>query len=236
MKKAIKRLVLIGCVHSGSKFADINDFKKYVDLAADRNTYLLILGDLFENAIPSRGEGMVFEQNLTPDEQIDEIARILHPVRDKIIGACTSNHSARTYKEVGIDMDSQLYKRLGVKAGVYKGLQGVVVFESKKIAFAHGHGAGVNPWGDARKLFAIYPDADIVAVSHRHEMTAAWHGNFKTDNRGGRSKKFVLFVRTAGLMDWARYAQAELYTPQKPGFSILYFPPDGKVRVDINGL
>ncbi len=233
--KQIKRLVIIGCVHSGSKYSDINDFKRYVDLAEEPGTYLLILGDNFENAIPSRGEGMVFEQNLTPDEQIDEVARILYPVRSKIIGACTSNHSARTYKEVGIDMDAQLYKRLGIQK-IYKGLQGVTVFEGKKIAFAHGHGAGVNPWGDARKLFAIYPDADIVAVSHRHEMTAAWHGNYRVDSHGRRSKKFVLFVRTGGLMDWARYAQAELYTPQKPGFSILYFPSDGKVRVDINGI
>ena len=131
----MKRLVLVGCVHSGSKAADIKDFKRYVRLARDPDTFLLILGDLFENAIPARGEGMMFEQKLTPDEQIDEIADILKPVAHKIIGACTSNHSRRTAKEVGIDMDGQLYKRLGVKQGVYKGLEGVVVFEGKKIAF-----------------------------------------------------------------------------------------------------
>ena len=230
----IKRLVIIGCVHSGSKHADINDFKKYVDLADDPNTRLLILGDNFENAIPASGKGMVFEQNLTPDEQIDEIARILHPHRASIIGACTSNHSARTYREVGIDMDSQLYKRLEV-SNIYKGQQGVVMFEGKKIAFAHGHGSGDN-WSDSKKLYAIYPDADIVATSHRHEMTSKWHGNFKIDGRGRVSKKYVLFVRTGGLMDWARYAQEKTYTPQKPGFAILYFLPDGKVRVDTNGI
>ncbi len=236
MAEVIARLALIGCVHSGSKFADINDFEKYVKLTEDKKipTKLGILGDLFENAIPVRGKGMMFEQNLTPDEQIDDIARVLHPHREDILFACTSNHSRRTYQEVGIDMDSQLYKRLGVPS-IYQGLQGVVMFHGKKIAFAHGNGSGDN-WTDSKKLYAIYPDADIVATSHRHEMTSKWHGNFKIDGRGRRAKKYVLFVRTGGLMDWADYAKAELYTPQKPGFSILYFMSDGKVRVDTNGL
>ena len=161
-----KRIVIVGCAHSGSRAADINEFKRYVDLAEEPDTYLLILGDLFENAIPSRGEGMMFEQSLTPDDQIDEVDRILRPVKDKIIGACTSNHSRRTYKEVGIDMDAQLYKRLGIHK-VYQGLQGVVLFEGKQIAFAHGMGSGDN-WNDAKRLFAVYPQADIVAVSQRH--------------------------------------------------------------------
>lgn len=236
---AIKRLVIIGCVHSGSKSADINDFKKYADLAREPNTHLLILGDLFENAIVARGEGMMNDQNLTPDEQLDEIDAILRPVKDKIVGACTSNHSRRSYKEVGIDIDNQLYKRLGCPEGIYQGLQGVCMFAGKRIAFAHGNGSGDN-WTDSKKLFTIYPTADIVATSHRHEMQSKWYGScdsFASRQRDRkRRRKYTLFVRTGGLMDWAPYAQEQLYSPQKPGFSILYFPPDGSVRVDTNGI
>ena len=234
-KKGIPRLVLIGCVHSGSKHACIDDLYPYLELARDPETHLLILGDLFENAIPVRGKGMMFEQDLTPEEQIDEAYRVLFPYREKIIGACTSNHSARTYREVGIDMDRQLYKRLGV-GQVYKDLEGTVTYAGKKIAFAHGNGHRVNAWADAEKLYRIYPDVDIVAMSHRHEMLSKWHSNFTVDKRGRRKRRDVLFVRTGGLMRWARYAREALYTPQKPGFSILYFPPDGTLRVDTNGL
>lgn len=234
-KPEYKRLIIFGCVHCGSKSADINDFIKYAKLLDDDNTFGLITGDLFENAITARGEGMMNDQHLTPDEQIDEISRILRPYKDKIIGACTSNHSRRTYKEVGIDMDKRLWKELGVKEGIYRGLQGVVIFEGKKIAFAHGNGRG-GDWGDNKRLFTIYPDADIIATSHKHEMLSKWHGNFRIDTRGRRTKKYVLFVRTGGLMNWAPYAQEELYSPQKPGFSVLYFLPDGKVRADTNGV
>jgi hypothetical protein len=234
----MKRLVLIGCAHIGSKSANTNDLMEYVNLAKDPNTYLLNLGDIFENAIVARGEGMMNDQNLTPDEQLSEADSIFRPAKNKIIGACTSNHSRRTYKEVGIDMDRQLYARLGIE-DVYQGLQGVVMFAGKKIAFAHGTGSGDN-WTDSRKLFTIYPTADIVATSHRHEMQSKWYGSCNSfaarqrDRR--RNRKYTLFVRTGGLMDWAPYAQEQLYSPQKPGFSILYFPDDGTVRVDTNGI
>lgn len=235
MSKSIKRLVLIGCGHIGSKSSNPAKLKQYVDLAEDQDTYLGILGDVFENAITARGEGMMNDQNLTPDEQLDEADRILCPHKDKIVFACTSNHSRRTYKEVGVDLDKQLYKRLGLREGIYQGLQGVAVFEGKKIAFAHGGGAGEN-WSDAKKLFAVYPTADIVCVSHRHEMTSKWYGCVALDQLGRKTKRYPLFVRTGGLMDWAPYAQEALYSPQKPGFSQLFFMPDGKVRVDTNGI
>lgn len=237
MKKSAKpkRLIVFGCLHCGSKAADINDFKQYVDLLEDEDTYGIVLGDNFENAITARGEGMMNDQHLTPDEQIDEVGRIFRPHKEKIIGACTSNHSRRTYKEVGVDLDKRLWRELGVKDGIYRGLQGVVVFGGKKIAFAHGNGRG-GDWGDNKRLFAIYPDADIVVTSHKHEMLSKWHGNFRIDSRGRRTKKFVLFARTGGLMDWAPYAQEELYSPQKPGFTVLYFLPNGVVRADTNGV
>lgn len=229
-----KRLILFGCCHTGSKHSDPQALFDYAQELKKKNTYGLCLGDLFENAIVARGEGMMNDQNLTPDEQIDEISRIFRPVAHKMVGAITSNHSRRTYKEVGIDMDKRLWRELG-RESIYKGLQGTIAFAGKTIAFTHGAGSGDN-WSDALKLFKIYPGVDIICLSHRHEMTMKWHGSFKVAKNGSRTKTFCLFVRTGGLMGYASYAQEELYSPQKPGFSQLFFMPDGKVRVDPNGL
>ena len=230
----IARLVIFGCSHVGSKSANIQSLWDYANVLKEPNTWGLSLGDLFENAITARGEGMMNDQHLTPDEQIDEVVRIFRPVANKFLGAVTSNHSRRTYKEVGIDMDRRLWRELGYEH-TYKGLQGTIAFKGKTIAFAHGAGSGDN-WSDAIKLFKIYPGVDIVCVSHRHEMTMKWHGSFKVDLQGHKVKKYCLFVRTGGLMDYPKYAQEALYSPQKPGFSQLFFLPDGKVRVDPNGL
>ena len=231
----MKRLVLFGCAHSGSKHAKIAWLKQYVNLLKDKDTYGLVLGDNFENAIPGRGEGMVWDQSITPQDQLDEIVEIYDPVRKKLIGACGSNHSERTWKEVGIDLDQELFSRLGIP-NIYKGPEGVVTFEGKKIAFAHGQGHGTNEWGDARKIYAIYPQCDIVAVSHRHEMSSKWYGAFELDNKSESKEKFVLFARTGGLMQWARYARKALYAPQKPGFTILNFYNDGSVDANTKGV
>ena len=171
----IQRVIIFGCAHLGSKTSDIAELERYVKLLNEPNTYGLILGDLFENAIPSRGEGMVWDQSTTPQDQLDDADRLFRPVKDRIIGACGSNHSVRSWKEVGIDIDHELYWRLGIHK-LYKGEEGTVIFANKKIAFAHGNGFGDN-WKDALKLYAIYPDVDIVCVSHRHKMTMDWHGS-----------------------------------------------------------
>ena len=232
----MKKLVCIGCVHCGSKSANIEWFKDYVQMAKDKDTHLLLLGDLFENAVAARGEGMMNEQDLIPDEQIDQVADILEPVKHKIVGAVTSNHSERTYKEVGINMDKRLLRELGVSSSLYKDQQGVIVFAGKKIAFTHGTGSGSNSWGDANKLLKIYPQADIVAVSHKHELAQTWVGNISLSATGAKTPKFVPFVRTGSLMRYPRYAQRELYSPQKPGFAIITITDDGKILVDTNGI
>ena len=231
---ASKFLVVFGCAHSGAKAADIRDLEVYLKLLDKPNYYGVGLGDWFENAIPGRGKGMSFEQSLTPDEQIDEIVRMVRPRKKKFIGACTSNHSRRTWQEVGIDMDHRLWKELGM-SHIYRQLEGTVAFAGKRIAFAHGLGHGTNEWGDARKLLAVYPTVDVVLLSHRHEMAYKWHGSFTVDRRGKRVPRWVLFARTGGLMRWANYARQELYTPQKPGFTILEFHEDGNISVDANG-
>ncbi len=230
----MKRLVLLGCAHYGSVAAKKEWFTYYVDMLKDKDTYGLSLGDNFENAIPGRGEGMMFDQDTSPQEQLDDMCETLDPVRKKIIGACGSNHSERTWKEVGIDLDKELFARLGIPH-VYKGPEGVVVFEGKKIAFSHGQGHGTNEWADAKKIYAIYPQSDIVAVSHRHELAAKWHGAFELDASAKSKQKFVLFARTGGLMEWARYAKKALYSPQRPGFTILTFK-DGDVSANTDGI
>lgn len=232
----MKKLIVFGCVHVGSKSANLQWFKDYVELAKDKDTSILLLGDNFENAIPSRGEGMTFEQDLIPDEQMDTVGAILEPVKHKIVGCVTSNHSERTYKEAGINMDKRLLKELKVKDSIYKGQQGVIAFAGKKIVFAHGSGAGSNTWADANKLLKIYPTADIITVSHKHELEQHWHGNFELTANGSRRSKFVPFVRTGSLMQYPRYAQKELYTPQKPGFAIISFLDDGNLKIDTNGI
>ncbi len=231
----MKRLVLFGCSHAGSIHAKKEWLQYYINLLKDRDTYGIDLGDNFENAIPSRGEGMVFDQDKSPQDQLDEMVEMFTPVAKKLIGACGSNHSERSWKEVGLDLDKELFSRLGVPS-IYKGPEGVVVFEGKKIAFAHGQGHGTNEWGDARKIYAVYPQADIVAVSHRHEMSSKWYGSFELDRNAESKQKFVLFARTGGLMQWARYARKALYAPQKPGFTILNFYPNGDVDANTKGI
>lgn len=229
-------ILLVGCVHAGAKAANIDWFKQYINVAKTKKQRIILLGDLLEMATPGRGEGMMWEQDATGDEQMEEITEILRPVADQIDAAVTSNHSERAWKETGIIPEKWILKAIGVKDSVYKGQQGVVVIEGKKIVVAHGHGSGSNEWGDAKKLLSTYPTADIIALSHKHELQMKWHGNIKLTEDGKMVKKYVPFVRTGSLMDWPKYAQKELYTPQKPGFAYITLGSEGRINVNVDGI
>ena len=79
-----------------------------------RFTSAIIHGDVLEaNSKTSVGEG-VYEQTLTPDEQLEEIYKILKPIRGKILGISRGNHEVRASKNEGIDLINVLCRQLDV--------------------------------------------------------------------------------------------------------------------------
>lgn len=231
----MKRMLLLGCLHLGSKAHRKDLTKQYMDKVVKEDMDILLLGDLFECATPSKQEQM-YEQTSTTDEQLDEAVELFRPVKSRIKGCVTSNHSERAYKAAGVNLDRRLIRELGLPESLYKGFHGVIKYRGKTIVFSHGNGSGCNTWGDAEKLVRMYPAVDVIALSHRHSLDAGWRGRFEVNASGQRIKKDILMVRTGSLLDYPRYAQKELYFPQKLGFTVLNFNDDGSVTPDISGV
>lgn len=227
-------LLLLGCLHIGSKNSDIELFEFYKKQLEVSDMEILVLGDMFENAIVSKKD-MMWDQCCSPDEQMDICYKLLFPFKSRIVGWVTSNHSERSWKDVGINLDRRMVLQLGLKESLYKGQNGSINWHNTKIVFAHGAGYGCNTWRDADQLLKIYPQADIVAVSHRHEMAATWRSNFNITSDNKNIRKDVLYIRTGSLMNYARYASRLLYLPQKPGFSVIHKIGDC-IHPDITGI
>lgn len=231
----MKKLLLIGCLHAGSKAFRRDLAEKYIERVQKEDMDILLLGDLFECATPAKQEQM-YEQYSTTDEQLDEVVELLRPVKNRIKGCSTSNHSERAYIAAGVNLDRRLIRELGLPESIYKRYHGVIKYQGKTIVFSHGNGSGCNTWGDAEKLLRMYPAADVVALSHRHSLDAGWKGRFDIGKNGQRIKKDILLVRTGSLLEYPRYAEKELYFPQKLGFTILTFNNDGSVTPDVSGI
>lgn len=213
-----KRLVLLGCSHIGHKDTDYEMLKKYLEIDAD----ILDIGDTFEAGVPDKKNKMM-EQNLTLDEQFDRAVALYYPHKSRIIGKCTSNHSNRVWESLGFDFDKAFCAQLGVK---YFGARGQILWNGLRISFHHGYGSGCNEWKDAMELLTIYPDSDIIVVSHKHFKEYKIIQNYL---RGKLHK--VYLIRTGALLKRARYAEIANYIPHYPGFSIITYNK-GVITID----
>lgn len=230
-------LVLFGCVHIGHRNADLKMAKRYVDFVKKSKGMALLLSDNFENVIPKKGH-MMFDQVLTPQEQLDYGEELFEPIKKQILGLVQGNHSNRTRHEAGIDMDYELAKHLGLKTKYFPN-QGFVVAKAGKqnyaIAFKHGTGFGSNTFGNCIVLMRHFPAADIAACSHTHEIATSSRG-FWTMKGSKRSRQEVTLVNTGSLLDYPSYADEANYAPQKKGFAILWLNTKTKeVIVDVTG-
>lgn len=232
-----KPVVLFGCVHIGHKNADLKMAKRYVDFVKRSKGYAILLSDNFENVIPRKGH-MMFDQVMRPQEQLDYGEELFYPIRKQIIGLVQGNHSNRTRHEAGLDMDYELAKHLGLKTKYFEN-QGFVNARAGKInyaiAFKHGSGVGSNTFGNSVILMRHFPEADICACSHTHELAHTSRGFWRMKG-GKRIRQVVELVNTGSLLDYPSYADEAYYAPQKKGFAIVWLNEKTKeVIVDTAG-
>ena len=231
-------LVLFGCVHIGHKNADLGMAQRYVDWAKDTGAYCLLLSDNFENAIPQKAH-MMFDQVIEPSEQIDYGEKLFMPIKSQIMGLVQGNHSNRTRKEAGLDMDRELAIRLGIR-NRYNPNQGFTALKAGKnyysVAYRHGTGFGSNTFGNCLALMRTFPTADICAASHTHE-TATTSRGFWDVVKGKKVQREVTLINTGSLMDYPKYADQAYYSPNKKGFAIAWLgKQDKEVIVDVSGV
>jgi hypothetical protein len=213
-------LACCGDWHIGAQTCNEKAVDKWLNAVKQNKWYVLLMGDLTENA--TRGSvGAVFEQRLTPQEQVKRVIELLTPIKDYIIGGVSGNHGYRTVKECGIDPDEIISWELGVPHFGYtaQGRINVGGETNWKIVAHHGAGGGVlqgSKLNMIKKLAAIYPMADLYMAGHTHSDVAGSDRVIDISmNRGIHLVyKTRHFSGTGSLLDYDRsYAEQKLYPP-----------------------
>ena len=78
------------------------------------NVYVILGGDLMENAIEIGTRGMTYDQTTSPMSQLDRMVELLAPIAHKCLVSVPGNHEERTRKASGIDVAAILAERLKV--------------------------------------------------------------------------------------------------------------------------
>jgi len=92
------KVVPLADLHYGSNASDDKLFREWVNWIKSRDdVFVFINGDLFENAHGDSNHGVaMYEQDVRPKTQVEDVISILAPIAHKILWAIPGNHEDRS--------------------------------------------------------------------------------------------------------------------------------------------
>lgn len=221
----------ISDLHIGDARTDIASFKELLKyIMAEPNRFILLAGDLINNAIKSSVSN-VYEEIMTPSAQKKWIVEQLEPVRERILGIVGGNHEYRSTKEVDIDITESIADKIG-KPSVYREDETLIKItfgkkggrENKQqcytIYLTHGAGGGKRPGSSLNniELLGLSIDADVYIMGHTHKRMAYKSTFRRPDLRNNAiAETERLFVVSAAWQSYGGYAARKMLPPGARG-------------------
>ena len=226
----VKSLWLAGCLHFGEKSQDLDELNRYKAWALrnKQSVEICICGDSLDNGgfCGTKHIGSTWNNNLTPQEQLDAFVEFFRPMAPQMIGVIKGNHEKRTEDATSIQLLKCAADQLGVP---YKGASSIFTWHGKKVFVAHGAGGSYD--GDFKKILDTYEGLDAVVLAHTHKIYGEPIRRYVVNATGARTEKLIWKVRTGSFLDNADYAKFALHAPTPMGSAILQIDDDNKLNV-----
>ena len=248
-------IVPFGDLHIGDKAFNStskNKLDTYIKFVKEHDNARVILnGDLL-NTATRESKTSPFEQDMTLEEQVSEVARLLYPIKDKIIGAVCGNHERRIMDFAGYDPTLSILYKLGLNPDdIYFKFTGLIKLKVGKrtgygvvtgrtcytVVFSHTTGGGKLIGSKLNRIdqmrYSTVTNADLYIGSHNHALAVAPVISMEYDSNHDTINERVQYLVDAGAyLDWnGSYAEAMQLQPMKIGSPIIQFSGSDK---DIN--
>jgi len=215
-------LYFIGDFHIGSRDIDMRGIKRDIEkIKNDKRGLAILMGDTIDCALKHSVGAGAFDNNLTPEEQIETAIELLTPIKKKILGIHNGNHAYRIEKETTLSPEKIIATSLGVSYLGDTCFHHIRFKEQTYIVFTlHGTGDSATYTGALNKCIKQndYNVSDIVAMAHTHQLgfssTTYLSVNRKDKIMEERRRYNVL---TGGYINWeGSYAEGR-YSPTRKG-------------------
>jgi len=230
-KQRPRFLWLASCAHIGEESHDAKLFAQYLAWAKRHNADIVVMGDLLDTGlcIGTKHIGSVWENDLTPDEQIDRACSLLGPLKRQIIGVVTGNHELRIERVTSINPLKQVALRLGVD---YSGPSKVLRWNKWTLFCAHGTSGNLT--SDFKKVLDGWEGVSVIALAHVHYLMTQTIVRFVVEEGSAivRSRKIHL-IRTGNFLKYAKYAALALHSPTDVGSAILEDNGSGNLKIHL---
>lgn len=225
-------VIPISDVHLGSPECMEQEFMKFIDkVAQTEHTYLVLGGDLIDNGTKSSVTNP-FRATMPPSAQKREMAKILEPVRDRILCFVPGNHERRSGKDADDDpvydiaakLDLEdLYRENTAFVKIQLGKEGSHDSINPKqrptymLVVVHGAGGGILTGGAvnrSERFGYVIDGMDALIVGHTHKPYTTQPGKIFIDkyNNTVSVKPFKVISSTSWL-SYGGYASRMMLLP-----------------------
>lgn len=226
------KLYVLADLHKGDKHFSQHAYNKFLkEIKDDPNAYLILNGDLMDNALPESPSDN-FSATLTPDKQLDELCTDLSPIVDKILAIHTGNHELRTYKKTGLDPTKELARGLHLEQlysadpymlflGFGKNLGRDNRLTVYSIYGKHGSGGGRKVGSKLNRVvdMADNTDADIYIHSHTHVPCGTKDRYYRVNYKDRCVTPYTrLYVNSSAFLDFGGYGESLGFRPASLDF------------------
>lgn len=218
----------LGDVHLGSFCCQEEKFAKLVErIASEEDSYVVLIGDMLDNATKSAKVGVPWDNRLRPSEAKRLMANYLEPIKNKVLGCVSGNHEAGRNKDVDDDPMYDICAKLDIEDRYRSSVAFIhLKFGAKSganlrnpaynICLTHGAGSSIYVGGSAARgeRFISATDADLLVSGHTHKPANLSGARFSINNSHGRV--FIerwQYVVCSSWLDYTDYAAKAMLTP-----------------------
>jgi hypothetical protein len=187
------QLIGFGDLHIGASTYNEGKATEVREYIRNKNCIWIGMGDFIENASKKSIGAGVYEQLMTPKEQITYLRSFLEPIKDKCIGYLRGNHEERSYKDSGIDVADIVCYELGLPYCDWE-FFGIVAGQKRswKVYAVHSYmaskTAGLALNATENNIEKMLGDVDIIFRGHTHKRIVHLNEWFQIDARNNTVK------------------------------------------------
>ena len=215
-------LVPLGDCHYGSVDCNVKKLKETIDwIKSKNNVRVILMGDLIDSGLKDSVGAGTFDNNMTPEKQIDDMITMLQPVSSKIWCSLSGNHEGRIRERTSIDVSKIISSTLGIEyAGDMAFIKAKINSKNYTIFATHGNTGALSIAGklNAAMKYSTFVDADIYCTGHVHTLlnhTSEYFSISLKDKMIVKKKRH--FVITGHFLNYSGYAEQKGYAPGKTG-------------------
>ena len=183
-------IVPIFDVHLGAEECMEEEFEQFIQTVKDRDhVYVVLGGDLIDNGLKNSLTN-VYRQKYMPSEQKRRMAKLLEPIRDRILCSVSGNHESRSARECDDSVTYDIMSKLDlehlcrenlafvkIKLGKEHTRNGAVTDGTRRptyvLVVTHGAGGGMLTGGAVNRgerYGYVVDGMDALIVGHTHPL------------------------------------------------------------------